>query len=82
VVEHEEGEREVRLARELEAAHEEHGPLAQLLPALLDEPPHRAKRQLGEARVGVRHVVDQRQARVEVVEERRVARRGARPHFL
>jgi hypothetical protein len=41
-VEHEEGEGEVRVARELEAAHEEDGPLAQLRSALIDERPHRA----------------------------------------
>jgi hypothetical protein len=50
------------VARELEAAHEEDSPLAQLRPGLLDERPPSAadEGQLGEARVGVRHEVEQR----------------------
>jgi hypothetical protein len=63
-VEHEEGEGEVRLARGLEAAHKVDAPLAQVRPSLLDEWPHRAaaEGQLGEARVGVRHVRQLRRA--------------------
>jgi hypothetical protein len=83
-VEHEEGEGEVLLTRELEAAHKVDGPLAQVRPGLLDERPHRAaaEGQLGEARVGMRHVVEQRQARVEVVDERSVVVGGKRAKLL
>ncbi len=78
-VEHEEGEREpLRLARELEAAREEDGRHAQAVPGLRDEqePREAAEGQLGEARVGARHVLEQRHARRKVVVERHRDTRG------
>jgi hypothetical protein len=69
-VEHEEGERKtLRLAHELEVPREEDSPRAEVVPCLNDErePREAAEGQLGEARVGARHVLEQRHARHKVL---------------
>jgi hypothetical protein len=64
--------------RELEAPREEDAPHAQAVPGLNDErePREAAEGQLGEARVGARHVREQRHARRKVVVARNCGARG------